>query len=92
MACYGCAGVNWALHCPFASIEDSKPALHSHSLEYNMCIPEQPMKKHYMLARSILWHLWPAMAVLVSIGLSFLSISILGMSKYLESREVTELQ
>ena len=50
-----------------------------------------------MLARSgarssILWHLWPAMAVLVSIGLSFLSISILGMSKYPESREVTELQ
>ena len=42
-----------------------------------------------MLARSgarssILWHLWPAMAVLVSIGLSFLSISILGMFKYLE--------
>ena len=45
-----------------------------------------------MLARSgarssILWHLWPAMAVLVSIELSFLSISILGMSKYLESRK-----
>ena len=85
MACYGCAGVNWAvipfhllilgtskylendgapvntgisisettsqrkdraLHCPFASIEDSKPALRSHSLEYDICIPEQPMKKH----------------------------------------------
>ena len=85
MACYGCAGVNWAvipfhllilgtskylendgapvnteisisetrsqrkdraLHCPFASIDDCKPALHSHSLEGNMCIPEHPMKKH----------------------------------------------
>ena len=34
------------IHCPFASIEDSKPALHSHSLECNICIPEQPMKKH----------------------------------------------
>ena len=85
MACYGCAGGNWAvipfhllilgaskylendgapvnteisisetrsqrkdraLHCPFASIDDCKPALHSHSLERNMCIPERPMKKH----------------------------------------------
>ena len=65
-----------ALHCPFASIENCKPALHSHSLEHNMRIPEQPM----MLARSgahfhFVAPIWPAMAMLVSIGLSFLSIS-----------------
>ena len=29
-----------------SSIDDCKPALHSHSLERNMCIPEHPMKKH----------------------------------------------
>ena len=36
-----------ALHCPFSSIDDCKPALHSQSLERNMCIPEHPMKKHW---------------------------------------------
>ena len=34
------------LHCHFASIDDCKPALRSHSLERNMSIPDHPMKKH----------------------------------------------
>ena len=77
-----------ALHCPFASIDDSKPALHSHSLEYNMCIPEQPMKKHcYAMqlraperasTNGLLWPCW------CQLGCHSFPSLVLGMSKYLE--------
>ena len=77
-----------ALHCPFASIENCKPALHSHSLELNLCIPEQPMKKHcYAMqlraperasTNGLLWPRW------CQLGCHSFPSLILGMSKYLE--------
>ena len=77
-----------ALHCPFASIEDSKPALHSHSLEYNICIPEQPMKKHWYacVLRSAQFHFVAPMACYGHASVNWAVIPfhllILGMSKY----------
>ena len=77
-----------ALHCPFASIENCKPALHSHALEHNLCIPEQPMKKHcYAMqlraperasTNGLLWPCW------CQLGCHSFPSLILGMSKYLE--------